>query len=587
AVSPGVVAYARPRPGALLSPVGGALSSLSGSGSESLGRPFPAVFGAGSVCSGSSGSGLAYISSAVDQAVTAGVGNNAKVELIEYCQKFKIVPLPKFECTVTTGAENGRASIRCVCTKPPFTTSGEGHNKKIAERIASCEMLQILKTHLPRSRFPPGPHVSGIAKGGAASEQAAPPAHETEPPGFEPGATPDNPKGALQEYAQKHGYSLPVYQDLGQPEGPVHSPTFVISCSISSKDGTTRVFETEGKGNSRKAASREAALKLYYQITRPSSRGVLGPEARTTTTTRKTETATRTSAETRAGKSSAAKTVPRDQEDEDEEIPSTAGLGDFLQDVPRDPVVSTPVVSPPRSDLPPPPEPSRAALPHRSRYFDDTRPPFTGGILNRPSESELGSRHPDNLHPGSPDLGLNGEHQSGAETAPKVEKSEDVATKEEPATSTAGELTEQQEWTLRSADTSDSRFADGRFLHSGFSDSRRSNLLALFQNDDHLTTPSGRMLAPRFEASAAGSESAFPSTLGASTVVAGGYEMTDRARRSRTAHTRDDSALGDSAHGDSAHGDSALGDRPLGDLEEGAIDEERLRRLCGLPGEPR
>lgn len=65
----------------------------------------------------------------------------------------------------------------------------------------------------------------------------------------------DNPKGELQQYAQKRGAADPVYQEI-ERTGPSHAPTFRYSVSLMGKTA-------EGSGATRKAAEREAAQKLY------------------------------------------------------------------------------------------------------------------------------------------------------------------------------------------------------------------------------------------------------------------------------------------------------------------------------------
>lgn len=68
----------------------------------------------------------------------------------------------------------------------------------------------------------------------------------------------DNPKGELQQYAQKRFQAEPVYA-LVSREGPDHAPVF--RCSATLKGQTA-----EGSGATRKAAETEAARKLLQVL---------------------------------------------------------------------------------------------------------------------------------------------------------------------------------------------------------------------------------------------------------------------------------------------------------------------------------
>lgn len=69
----------------------------------------------------------------------------------------------------------------------------------------------------------------------------------------------DNPKGALQQFAQKHFHEQPQYTTLAI-EGPMHAPT--LRCSVSLLGETA-----EGTGTTRKAAEGQAARVLLARLT--------------------------------------------------------------------------------------------------------------------------------------------------------------------------------------------------------------------------------------------------------------------------------------------------------------------------------
>ena len=64
----------------------------------------------------------------------------------------------------------------------------------------------------------------------------------------------DNPKGELQQYAQRFLQTEPLYQLLRR-EGPDHAPNFFCSATL---NGTS----AEGSGSTRKAAEMMAARNL-------------------------------------------------------------------------------------------------------------------------------------------------------------------------------------------------------------------------------------------------------------------------------------------------------------------------------------
>ncbi len=70
---------------------------------------------------------------------------------------------------------------------------------------------------------------------------------------------PQDPKTALQEWAQGRGLPLPAYRLVAR-EGPPHKPLFRIAVTVS--DGP----EAEGEGGSKREAERGAAAALLAQV---------------------------------------------------------------------------------------------------------------------------------------------------------------------------------------------------------------------------------------------------------------------------------------------------------------------------------
>lgn len=75
---------------------------------------------------------------------------------------------------------------------------------------------------------------------------------------------PQDPKTALQEWAQARGLPLPSYNVVGK-EGPDHAPLFDICVSVDGFDPVT------ARGSSRRAAEKDAAAVLLSQLEKESS----------------------------------------------------------------------------------------------------------------------------------------------------------------------------------------------------------------------------------------------------------------------------------------------------------------------------
>ncbi len=70
---------------------------------------------------------------------------------------------------------------------------------------------------------------------------------------------PQDPKTALQEWAQGRGLPLPDYEMVGR-EGPDHAPLFTICVTVEGHEAE------EAKGASRRAAEKKAAEKLLRRL---------------------------------------------------------------------------------------------------------------------------------------------------------------------------------------------------------------------------------------------------------------------------------------------------------------------------------
>ena len=68
-----------------------------------------------------------------------------------------------------------------------------------------------------------------------------------------------NPKGALQEWAQRHGHPCPTYS-LVSESGPPHARTFVVRVHVG------RHAEAEGEGDSKRRAEAAAAARLLDHV---------------------------------------------------------------------------------------------------------------------------------------------------------------------------------------------------------------------------------------------------------------------------------------------------------------------------------
>lgn len=72
-------------------------------------------------------------------------------------------------------------------------------------------------------------------------------------------APPEDPKSALQEWAQARGLSLPAYAEL-ERSGPDHSPVFVIEVTIPGHPAQ------QAKSHSKQSAQKLAAQKLLHYL---------------------------------------------------------------------------------------------------------------------------------------------------------------------------------------------------------------------------------------------------------------------------------------------------------------------------------
>ncbi|MEO9969334.1 MAG: ribonuclease III [Hyphomonadaceae bacterium] len=66
-------------------------------------------------------------------------------------------------------------------------------------------------------------------------------------------------KSLLQEWAQKHGFALPLYETLGR-SGPDHAPSFEVRVAVGPD------YTETGKGPSKQDAERAAATALYNRL---------------------------------------------------------------------------------------------------------------------------------------------------------------------------------------------------------------------------------------------------------------------------------------------------------------------------------
>ncbi len=66
-----------------------------------------------------------------------------------------------------------------------------------------------------------------------------------------------DPKSQLQEICQKYGYQLPVYSVV-MVSGPVHSPKFIINCTVKTKSS---IIESEVESTTKKSGEIESAKK--------------------------------------------------------------------------------------------------------------------------------------------------------------------------------------------------------------------------------------------------------------------------------------------------------------------------------------
>jgi ribonuclease-3 len=72
-------------------------------------------------------------------------------------------------------------------------------------------------------------------------------------------APPQDPRTALQEWAQARGLKLPAYETV-QEEGPPHDPTFVVRVAVEG------FAPAEGSARSKRAAATAAAGVLLQRL---------------------------------------------------------------------------------------------------------------------------------------------------------------------------------------------------------------------------------------------------------------------------------------------------------------------------------
>ncbi|MCU0857188.1 MAG: ribonuclease III [Pontiellaceae bacterium] len=72
---------------------------------------------------------------------------------------------------------------------------------------------------------------------------------------------PENPKGMLQEYAQKKGYPVPDYQVI-EATGPDHARHYCVEVTVST-------YAYRGEGSSRREAEKRAAQKAVLSLIGP------------------------------------------------------------------------------------------------------------------------------------------------------------------------------------------------------------------------------------------------------------------------------------------------------------------------------
>lgn len=172
----------------------------------------------------------------------ASVLDNPVGRLNEYATKHNTRFKDEYE---HSGPDHQRTFV-CTITLDSMIERGEGKTKKDAKIEAARNML----AQLPIDELPPVRMDSSIlSPRGGGSEQL--------------GVT-SNPKGMLQELAQKNQLQIPEYL-LIEKTGPSHEHSFTIKCTVRDSNGDI-IEQVCGNGKSKKNAENDAAAKMAEKI---------------------------------------------------------------------------------------------------------------------------------------------------------------------------------------------------------------------------------------------------------------------------------------------------------------------------------